>query len=142
MTIEDRKIRPMEVHKEIKVNPYDIDVMGIVSNIVYIRWMEDLRFLLLDTHYPFREMLNGGESPILRETKVEYFRPVTIHDKPDAVMWVKNVTKSRWTVEGEIIVDGKVHFRGEQTGYFFDLNRKRVSRIPNQLIEKFESEKI
>ena len=28
--------------REIEVNNYDIDAMGIVSNIVYIRWFEDL----------------------------------------------------------------------------------------------------
>lgn len=36
------------VEKEIEVNGYDIDVMGVVSNIVYIRWFEDLRIVFIN----------------------------------------------------------------------------------------------
>ena len=31
------------VEMPLKVQGYDIDVAGIVSNIVYVRWLEDLR---------------------------------------------------------------------------------------------------
>jgi acyl-CoA thioester hydrolase len=30
------------------IRTYDIDFAGIVSNIVFIRWLEDLRLALLD----------------------------------------------------------------------------------------------
>lgn len=37
-------VRPILIQKPLKINGYDIDVMGIVSNIVYIRmlWISDL----------------------------------------------------------------------------------------------------
>ena len=34
------------------IRTYDIDFAGIVSNIVFIRWLEDLRLALLDQTYP------------------------------------------------------------------------------------------
>ena len=34
------------------IRTYDIDFAGIVSNIVFIRWLEDLRLGLLDQAYP------------------------------------------------------------------------------------------
>ena len=43
--------------KEIEVNNYDIDAMGIVSNIVYIRWFEDLRTIILNEYMTFSEMM-------------------------------------------------------------------------------------
>ncbi len=46
MTTE-RSISPAE--KEIEVNGYDIDAMGVVSNIVYIRWFEILRTAFIST---------------------------------------------------------------------------------------------
>jgi len=45
-----QSVRPMLIQKPLKINGYDIDVMGIVSNIVYIRWFEDLRFEFLDRY--------------------------------------------------------------------------------------------
>ncbi len=35
--------RVMEVNLSFPVRTYDIDFAGVVSNIVYIRWLEDLR---------------------------------------------------------------------------------------------------
>ena len=35
--------RKLVAERNFEVNGYDIDAMGIVSNIVYIRWFEDLR---------------------------------------------------------------------------------------------------
>ena len=34
------------------IRTYDIDFAGIVSNIVFIRWLEDLRLGLMDQAYP------------------------------------------------------------------------------------------
>ena len=135
--IEFSKSRPLEVTMDIKVNGYDIDIMGIISNIVYIRWLEDMRTRLIEDFYPVDEMIDSGVSPVLRETTAEYLRPVNIHHRPVASMWVKCMTKSKWTVQCEILVDGNLHFRGEQTGYFFDLKRERVTKIPKPLMDRF-----
>jgi acyl-CoA thioester hydrolase len=37
----------MLVELELPIRTYDIDFAGIVSNIVYIRWLEDLRIQML-----------------------------------------------------------------------------------------------
>ncbi|MGO9114694.1 MAG: hypothetical protein ACLP9L_36220 [Thermoguttaceae bacterium] len=42
----------LEVQVPLRVKPYDIDVVGVVSNIVYVRWMEDLRLAMLDRDSP------------------------------------------------------------------------------------------
>ena len=39
------------------IRTYDIDFAGIVSNIVFVRWLEDLRLGLLDQAYPLVEAL-------------------------------------------------------------------------------------
>ena len=41
------------------IRTYDIDFAGIVSNIVFIRWLEDLRLGLLDQAYPLIRALAG-----------------------------------------------------------------------------------
>ena len=53
------------VDTEIEVNGYDIDAMGIVSNIVFIRWFEDLRTIFINQYMNYSEMISKGISPIL-----------------------------------------------------------------------------
>ena len=43
--------RPFLITLPITVKTYDIDYAAIVHNAVYIRWLEDLRTLLLADHY-------------------------------------------------------------------------------------------
>lgn len=133
--------KPMLVQKSFHVNAYDIDVMGIVSNIVYIRWFEDLRFLLMDHFWNYQSMLKTGQSPILYETSAKYKRPVTIFDAPEGRLWVSSLTKSRWTVDIEISVEEKPVCCGRQTGYFYDLAKKRPVRIPTALLESWRNER-
>jgi len=131
------KIRPLNVQQVIKVNGYDIDVIGIVNNIVYVRWFEDLRMLFLDHYWPFQDMIQHGLSPILSRTNVHYIKPITIQDNPVGELWMSEINKARWTVKIEIRCADSVCCEGSQIGYFFDLDKKRVTRIPERFIEQF-----
>ncbi|MEI2691642.1 MAG: hypothetical protein V9H69_18825 [Anaerolineae bacterium] len=44
--------QPLEITLSIAVRTYDIDFASIVSNIVYIRWLEDLRLQMLAEYFP------------------------------------------------------------------------------------------
>ena len=46
----------------LNVRTYNIDFAGIVSNIVYIRWHEDLRLEMLDRYFPIQEQLRRAGS--------------------------------------------------------------------------------
>jgi len=130
----------MLVEMPIKVNGYDIDVMGIVSNIVYIRWIEDLRMKFLDLYWPFEEMLENDQSPILAETHVQYKLPVTIYDRPEGKLWVSELGRAKWTVTFEIVSAKGVHCRGHQNGYFVNLKTSRPVPLPEELRKKFREE--
>src|SRR5947208_6147204 len=52
--------RPLEVELLLAVRTYDIDFAGHVSNIVYIRWLEDLRLQFLNEHLPLQEQWANG----------------------------------------------------------------------------------
>ena len=121
------------VEKQIRINAYDINAMGIVSNIVYVRWFEDLRMTFLDAYYPLDEMMTIKISPILMKTEAEYKAPLTIFDKPVGKCWLVNTSEMRWEMEFEISTDNKIHCIGNQKGCFFDLEKKRPTKIPEQL---------
>jgi acyl-CoA thioester hydrolase len=134
------RIKPLKVTQDIKVKGYDIDVMGIVSNIVYLKWFEDLRQELLERYYPFRTMFTNNRSPILARTEVEYLKPITIYDDPHGILWVSDLGKVRWTVKIEIICQEHVCCRGVQSGYFYDVVKKRPVRMPQELLKKYKEE--
>ncbi|HCY8319138.1 TPA: acyl-CoA thioesterase [Staphylococcus aureus] len=116
--------------KEIEVNGYDIDAMGVVSNIVYIRWFEDLRTAFINQHMNYSTMINQGISPILMKTEAEYKVPVTIHDKPVGRIYLVKASKMKWVFQFEIVSVHGVHCIGTQTGGFYRLSDKKITSVP------------
>jgi len=132
--------RPLLLEKEIRIQGYDIDVLGIVSNIVYLRWFEDLRMHFLDNYYPFQELYADHMSPVLTDTQVKYHYPLTIHDETNGRVWLSNISKSRWECSFEIVTEKKIHTTGVQSGYFIDTQRMRPTRIPERFQELYDRE--
>mgnify|MGYP003506123401 FL=1 len=131
-------MRTLLAEQPIQINAYDIDAMGIVSNIVYVRWFEDLRMAFLNEHYPLAEMMAVQISPILMKTEIEYKVPLTIFDKPVGRCWMVKIGQSSWEMELEITTETHIHCIGKQSGCFFNLEKKRVAKIPEPLKKLFE----
>jgi acyl-CoA thioester hydrolase len=112
------------------VRTYDIDFAGIVSNIVFIRWLEDLRLGLLAESYPLVQSLAEDAAPVLLSTRIDYRRPVTIADALLGRMRVTGLGRVRWRVMAEFVVAGRVHAEAEQEGYFMRLSTRRPIPIP------------
>jgi len=132
--------RPMLIEKEIEVKGYDIDIMGIVSNIVYVRWFEDLRLVFLNAYCPYQEMIGGKRSPILMKTEIEYKASLTFFDHPVGRCWMSNIGRSKWEMEFEIASGQITNCTGKQMGCFFDLEKKRPIPLPQRLVEQYEKE--
>lgn len=98
LLVMDTNEGKLVVDTEIEVNGYDIDAMGIVSNIVFIKWFEDLRTIFINQYMNYSEMMTQGISPILMKTEVEYKVPVTIHDRPRARCWMIKASKMKWVL--------------------------------------------
>src|SRR5579875_2209434 len=82
--------------QRLPIRTYDIDFAGIVSNIVFIRWLEDLRLGLMAKAYPLLQALAEDVAPVLLETRISYRRPVTIRDPLIGRMRVAELGRVRW----------------------------------------------
>ena len=129
--------QPFEVEIYLPVRTYDIDFAGVVSNIVYVRWLEDLRLEMLARHFPLDEQLKSGIAPVIVQTKIDYKQPIKISDTPSGKMWIKTMESLRWTVSAAIAVNGKVAALGEQVGIFVDLQNSKPIRMPERLKQKY-----
>ena len=132
--------RPMLAEIEFSVKAYEIDVVGIVSNIVYIKWFEDLRHAFLDKYYPFHEMIADGISPVLIKTEAEYKTPLRIDDLVTGRCWASKMAGVRWEMDIEICSGGKVHCFGRQKGCFYNVNAETPTRVPPRLMDAYEKE--
>lgn len=130
-------LRPFEIEIPISVKTYDIDYAGVVSNIVYIRWLEDLRSELLDVHLPLDKQMQQGNIPFLSKTQIEYKRPVKLFDNVMAKMWVSQLGRIKFTLEAEFISNNQIVATAIQTGGFINSENNRPVKLPEELLQKY-----
>ncbi|MEH2127276.1 acyl-CoA thioesterase [Nostoc sp.] len=137
MLVNNNLHRPLEVVLAIPVKTYDIDFMGIVSNIVYIRWLEDLRLKFLDEHWQLNQQIEQGYTPILAGTEIEYKRPIKIIDRVIGRLWLSGLGRLKWTVQAEILSNNELAAVASQKGGFVSLQNNRLIPIPEELQKKY-----
>jgi len=133
--------RPLEVVMTIPVRTYDIDFAGIVSNIVYIKWLEDLRLKFLEEHLPIHQQIEQGYVPVLAGTEIEYKRPIKLIDQVIGRLWARDLGRLKWTVQAEILSNNQLAALATQKGTFINLQTGRPIHIPEQLQNKYLASK-
>ncbi len=129
--------KPLEIELMLPVKTYDIDFAGIVSNIVYVRWFEDMRLAMLDNSFPLAEQLQQGFAPIVLQTKIDYKQSIVLGDRPIGKMWVESLESLRWVVSGEIVTGDKISAIGQQMGIFVNLETKKPIKIPERMQQSY-----
>jgi acyl-CoA thioester hydrolase len=127
---------PLLTELDFRARSYDVDFMGIVSNIVHVRWLEDLRLRLLELYHPLENQLELGYAPILARTEISYRQPVRLGEQVHGRMWVSDLSRSRWTVTAELRVGPHPAANATQVGYFWDLQRRRPIPVPDALVRR------
>lgn len=77
----------VELKPEIKT--YDIDIAGHVNNIVYIRWLEDLRTKLFNNYFDLQDLLSNNLYPVVVSTNMNYKKYLKLFDKPVGTMSIE-----------------------------------------------------
>ncbi len=130
---------PFFLQKEIEIQGYDIDYGGVVSNIVYIRWMDDLRTALLKDHHSLELMAKNGLAPVVNKTHAHYKRPALFGDSLIAEIRITMLEKIRWEVQVEITKNGgETVFTAVQSGAFVNLKNGRPVPVPAVLADKWK----
>lgn len=133
------KNRCFEVTKPISIGTYDIDFAGHVSNIVYFRWLEDMRLKVFDEYFPLKDFMDQGLLPVIAAHTIEYKRAIRLFDKPVAHMWIQEVRAASVIFNGEIVVDDAVTTLATHTGVFINGTTMKPVRTPKVIVEKFKA---
>jgi len=132
--------RRLLVELPIRIKTYDIDFVGHVNNIVYVRWLEDLRLHLLDQYFPLEPMRQDGVVPIIVNTHIHYRAGIELSDHEVlARMWVREFARATFYLDAEFTVKGAVRCTAWQRGTFVAVGAMRPVRVPHGLLERFET---
>lgn len=125
-------------HLPIKIMTYDIDVGLVVSNIVYIRWLEDLRMAMLDKIVSLHQLLQKGIAPVIAHTEIDYLSPLRYNDNLVASMWVSELTERKCIVSAKFAAGDRVCAVAQQVAVFVDLNQLCSVNIPEAFANKYK----
>ena len=134
------EVKPLLVELPIRVKTYDVDWIGHVNNIVYVRWLEDLRLHLLDTHFPLDALRDRGLAPIIVTTNIHYRKGISLSDHEVlARMWVSDFGRATFYLEAEFRVAGDLRCTAGQRGTFIDQAKMKPVRVPQGLIDAYQA---
>lgn len=132
--------RPLLTELTIRIKTYDIDFIGHVNNVVYVRWLEDLRLELLDLYYPLEEMTVDHISPIIINTSIHYKQGIELADKyVSARMWMHSLDKAAFHLNAEFLVGDETRCTATQRCAFVDTQKMRIIRIPRRMAAQFNA---
>jgi acyl-CoA thioester hydrolase len=92
------------------VKTYDIDIAGHVNNIVFIRWIEDLRNELFNQIFPLKKLLEINYYPVVVSTEIKYKKQIKLFDKPVGKMELNSYSHGVLLFKTEITIDNYIAF--------------------------------
>jgi acyl-CoA thioester hydrolase len=123
-----------EIQHSFKVMTYEIDFAGMVSNLVYVRWLEDLRNLFAEQTLSLGVLLQRGIAPTLARTEIDYLAPARFPDTIDARMWMEETGRAKFVLGAEFVsrASGEVTVRAKQIGVFVLVETGRPVPLPEE----------
>jgi len=123
-----------EVRHSFSVMTYDIDFAGVVSNITYTRWLEDLRNVFAAQTLSVGDAFKRGIAPALTRTEMDFLAPVRFPDTVEARMWLDERGPAKWVLAAEFSsgTSGTVAVRAKQFGVFVSLQTLRPVPLPEE----------
>jgi acyl-CoA thioester hydrolase len=122
----------------IVATPADIDELGHVSNLVYLRWvLEAATAHSVAKGWGHAEYKALGYVWVVRRHELDYLAPVTAGQAIAAETWVDSWKAASCVRRTELVREGQVVARAATTWAFMSLANGRPARIPDQLLVAF-----
>ena len=118
----------------------DIDDLGHVSNLVYLRWvLETATAHSVARGWSIDEYKKLGCVWVVRRHELDYLGQVTVGQRLVAETWVDSWKQVSCVRKTELIRDGQVVARCATTWALLSLASGRPQRIPEQLLAAFQT---
>ncbi len=125
---------------EVTAAPTDIDDVNHVSNLVYVRWIQEVAVAHSTAlGWPFDRYRQHGAIFVVRRHEIDYVAPVLLGQGVRIETWVESVKAASCVRRTEIFraSDKQVVCRGSTLWAFMSFEAGRPQRIPEQVLEAF-----
>jgi acyl-CoA thioester hydrolase len=99
---------------DFEIKTYEIDIAGHVNNIVYIKWLEDLRNKLFLRLFHIGDLLEDKFYPVITSTTINYKKQLKFGDKPAGTMNIENAKHGMMVLNFKFINNKNICAYGDQ----------------------------
>lgn len=125
---------------KLTVPDHAIDVNGHVSNIEYLRWMQEAAISHMDIQGCNKATLDAGATWVVRMHHIKYLRPAFGGENIIVLTWVSHLNRFQSLRKYRIIRthDNTVLVKGETEWVFVNAKTGRLRSIPKDVIFKMK----
>jgi len=118
--------------------PADIDELGHVSNLVYLRWVQDVAMAHTQSlGWGFARYRALGAVFMVRRHEIDYVAQVTLGQALRAETWIDSWRMASCIRKTELRRDGAIVARAATTWAMIGFASGRPQRIPDELVALF-----
>lgn len=131
---------PRTYVRSFRVRHYECDAYGHLNHVGYLRYMQEAAFdASADAGYDLARYDQAGTYWLVRDTKIEYRRPLCYQDEVQVKTWVADFrqVRSRRAYEFRLAGQDEVVARAETDWAFMDSVRNRPAPIPPDMKAAF-----
>ncbi len=110
------------------VKTYEIDIAGHVNNIVYIKWLEDLRNEIFDKMLPIDHLLCWHLYPVVISTEITYKKQLKLNDNPAGYVYVENIKHNIMTLKFKFTNGNDICAAAEQKCVLMNLQKGTLDK--------------
>ncbi len=119
---------------------YEIDYAGIVSNQVYVKWLEDLRYEMMRKYYGWENLMNEVV-PVIIRTEINYKKSVRLLDEVNGRMWISGIRGPKFFLSAEFYSGNTLVADAFQVGAFLKEKTGKPTRVPDKMLKMIEESK-
>jgi acyl-CoA thioester hydrolase len=125
-----RNKKPFE--HNLSVLSSDIDAMGHVNNVVYVRWVQEVAA----AHWAdaASATLTAKYAWVVLRHEIDYKSPAFLHDEINGFTWVGDHSGARFDRYVKLMSNGKVLAEAKTTWCLLDAKSMRPIRIPEEIL--------
>lgn len=114
------------------VVPADIDAMGHVNNVVYVRWVQEVA--AAHWSHSASDALQARYAWVVLRHEIDYKNPAFLDDLITGLTWVGDYSGARFDRFVKLITNNKVLAEAKTTWCLLDATSLRPIRIPEEII--------
>lgn len=120
------------IQVDLEIKTYDIDMAGHVNNVVYVRWLEDLRTKLISGISDFKELFESGHYLVVISTLIKYKNQLKYGDSAVGKMTLSGHSHGIMNLSASIDSNGKISATAEQKCVIMNLASGKM--MPDKML--------